>query len=84
LNHTSHGEESASGSADAAFERCGTLHLAAGSYIASIAAVPAPIAVHICTQATMTKTIAYCTQGGESIDKAVAWAADEPEGVMRG
>jgi len=31
----------------------------------------------------MTKMIAHCTQGGESIDKAIAWAADELEGFMR-
>src|SRR4029077_11913584 len=30
----------------------------------------ADIAVQICTQATMTKMIAYCTRGDESIDKA--------------
>jgi hypothetical protein len=26
----------------------------------------------------------HCTQGGESIDQAIAWAADELEGFMRG
>jgi ABC-type glycerol-3-phosphate transport system substrate-binding protein len=54
--------------------------------IASIAAAPAPpnIAVQIYTQATMTKMIGHCTQGGESIDQAIAWAADELEGFMRG
>ena len=69
MNHTSHGEESASGVTDAVLEGCGILHLAAGSYIG---AAPAPpnIAVQICTQATMTKMIAYCTRGDESIDKA--------------
>src|SRR5207248_637622 len=53
--------------------------------IASIAAAPAPpdIAVQIYTQATMTKMIAHGTKGGESIERAIAWAADEPGGVMR-
>jgi hypothetical protein len=32
----------------------------------------------------MTKIIADCTQGGESIVQAIAWAADEFEGFMRG
>src|SRR5207247_1742274 len=40
--------------------------------------------LQIYTQATMTKMIAHCTQGGESIDQAIAWAADELEGFMRG
>ncbi len=53
--------------------------------IVSIAAAPAPvnIANQIWTQATMTKMIAKCTQGGESIDKAIGWAASELEGFMR-
>ena len=47
---------------------------------------PAPpnIAVQIYTQATMTKMIAHCTQSGESMDRAIPWAADELEGFMRG
>jgi hypothetical protein len=40
--------------------------------------------VQIYTQATMTKMIVHCTQSGESIDQAIAWAADELEGFMRG
>jgi hypothetical protein len=28
--------------------------------------------------------IAPCTQSGESIDQAIAWASDELEGFMRG
>jgi len=50
------------------------------------AAAPAPpkIAVQIYTQATMTKMIAHCTQQGQSIDQAIAWAEDELEGFMRG
>jgi ABC-type glycerol-3-phosphate transport system substrate-binding protein len=53
--------------------------------ITSIAAAPAPpnIANQIYTQATMTKMIARCTQGGDTIDKAIAWAADQLEGFMR-
>jgi ABC-type glycerol-3-phosphate transport system substrate-binding protein len=53
--------------------------------IVSMAGTPAPvrIAQQIYTQATMTKMIAKCTQGGESIDKAIAWAASECEGFMR-
>ena len=53
--------------------------------IVSIAAAPAPVrsANQIYTQATMTKMIAKCTQGGESIDKAIGWAASELEGFMR-
>jgi hypothetical protein len=31
----------------------------------------------------MTKMIARCTQQGESIDKAIDWAAGELEGFMR-
>jgi ABC-type glycerol-3-phosphate transport system substrate-binding protein len=54
--------------------------------ILSIAVAPAPpkIAVQVYTQATMTKMIAHCTHQGQSIDAAIAWAADELEGFMRG
>jgi ABC-type glycerol-3-phosphate transport system substrate-binding protein len=50
-----------------------------------IAASPAPTAIasQIYSQATNTKMIARVTQGGESIDKAIAWAASEIEGFMR-
>jgi hypothetical protein len=34
-------------------------------------------------QAIMPKMIAKCTQGGESIDKTIAWAASELEGYTR-
>ena len=53
--------------------------------IVSISAAPAPtaIATQIYSQATVTKMIAKCTQGGESIDKAIAWAESELEGFMR-
>ena len=42
--------------------------------------VPSPLY----TQATMTKMIGHCTQGGETIDQAIAWAADELEGFIGG
>ena len=32
----------------------------------------------------MTEMIARCTQQGQSIDHAIAWASDEIEGFMRG
>ena len=53
--------------------------------ILSISAFPAPprIAAQIYTQAITTKLVAKCTQGGESIDKAIAWAASELQGFMR-
>jgi hypothetical protein len=53
--------------------------------IVSIAGAPAPVRIanQIYTQATMTKMIAKCTQSGESIDKAIGWAASELEGFMR-
>jgi ABC-type glycerol-3-phosphate transport system substrate-binding protein len=54
--------------------------------ITSIAMAPAPpnIAVQMYTQATNTKMIARCTQQGQTVDQAIAWAADEIEGFMRG
>ncbi len=56
-----------------------------GDQITSIAGAPAPprIANQIYTQATMTKMIAQCTQGGKSIEQTIAWAADQLEGFMR-
>jgi ABC-type glycerol-3-phosphate transport system substrate-binding protein len=56
-----------------------------GDVIASISGAPAPprIGNQIFAQATMTKMIAHCTQGGEPIDKAMDWAASELEGFMR-
>ena len=50
-----------------------------------IAASPAPTAIasQIYSQATNTKMIARITQGGESVDKAIAWCASELEGFMR-
>ena len=41
------------------------------------------VANQIYDLATMTKMIAKRTQGGESIDKAIGWAASELEGFMR-
>jgi hypothetical protein len=35
------------------------------------------------TQATLTKMIAKFTQGNESMDKVITWAASELEGFMR-
>lgn len=54
-------------------------------HILSMAAFPAPpkIGVQIYTQAISTKMVAKCTQGGESIDKVIGWAASELEGFMR-
>jgi len=53
--------------------------------VVSMSAFPAPpkIGVQIYTQAIATKMVAKCTQGGESIDKAIAWAASELQGFMR-
>ena len=51
----------------------------------SISGFPAPprIAAQIYTQAIATKMVAKCTQGGDSIDKAIGWAAAELQGFMR-
>ena len=56
-----------------------------GEQIVSIAGAPAPVGIanQIYTQATMTKMIAKCTQGGESVAKAIDWAASELEGFKR-
>ncbi|MGH8598962.1 MAG: ABC transporter substrate-binding protein, partial [Gammaproteobacteria bacterium] len=53
--------------------------------IVSISAAPAPTAIgsQIYAQATATKMIAKCTLGGDSIDRAIAWATSELEGFMR-
>jgi len=52
---------------------------------ASIAAFPAPpdVAVQIYNQATMTKMVARCTQGGQSIEQTIAWAEGELKGFSR-
>jgi len=53
--------------------------------IQSVSAFPAPpkIAVQMYTQAIMTKMVAKYTQGGESADKVIGWAASELEGYLR-
>ena len=56
-----------------------------GDVIMSVAYTPAParIANQIYVQATATKMIAQCTQGGKSIAQAIDWAASELEGFSR-
>jgi ABC-type glycerol-3-phosphate transport system substrate-binding protein len=56
-----------------------------GDQIVSIPGAPAPpaIATQIFTQATMTKMIARFTQGGESLQRVIAWGTSELEGFMR-
>jgi hypothetical protein len=44
---------------------------------------PANVAQQMYVQAINTKMIARCTQGGESVDKVIAWAASELEGYAR-
>ena len=49
-----------------------------------VSASPAPpqIATQIYTQATITKMVARYTQGGESMDKTLAWAVSELQGLV--
>jgi ABC-type glycerol-3-phosphate transport system substrate-binding protein len=56
-----------------------------GDQIVSISGAPAPppIAVQIYTQAIMTKMIAKFVQSGDKLDRVVAWARSELEGLMR-
>ena len=56
-----------------------------GDQIVSIPGAPAPTAIasQMYAQATMTKMIAKFTQGGESMNKVIAWAGSELEGFMR-
>ena len=56
-----------------------------GDQIVSIPGSPAPTAIasQIYAQATMTKMIAKFTQGGDSMNKVIGWAASELEGFMR-
>jgi ABC-type glycerol-3-phosphate transport system substrate-binding protein len=56
-----------------------------GDQVVSISGfpAPAPIATQMYTQATLTKMIAKFTQGGEAMDKVIAWASSELEGFMR-
>lgn len=53
--------------------------------VLAVSAYPAPpkIAAQIYAQAITTKLVSKVTQGGESIDKALGWAASELEGFMR-
>jgi ABC-type glycerol-3-phosphate transport system substrate-binding protein len=53
--------------------------------ILQVSGYPAPpkIGAQIYTQAIATKMVVKATQGGESIDKVIAWAASELEGFMR-
>jgi ABC-type glycerol-3-phosphate transport system substrate-binding protein len=57
----------------------------AGDQILSIAAAPAPakIAIQIYNQATLTKMVGRMMQGGDTPEKAIAWAENELEGFMR-
>src|SRR3954467_14581424 len=50
-----------------------------------VACAPAPVAMaqQMYTQAIMTKMIARCTTGGDSINKTIDWAASELEGYQR-
>ncbi|MBI1398262.1 MAG: extracellular solute-binding protein [Betaproteobacteria bacterium] len=56
-----------------------------GDTIVSIAAAPAPTAIanQIYTQATMPKMVARYAFAGDSLDRTLAWAEDELEGMMR-
>ena len=56
-----------------------------GDQIVSVCGAPAPaaIATQMYNQATLTKMIAKFTQGNESMDKVIGWAASELEGFMR-
>jgi hypothetical protein len=51
----------------------------------SIAGAPAPpsLANQMYAHGTITKMIARCTQGGETIDRAIAWAEQEIDGFRR-
>jgi ABC-type glycerol-3-phosphate transport system substrate-binding protein len=56
-----------------------------GEQVHSIPGAPAPpsIGIQIYNQATMTKMVARMVQGGETAEKAVAWAESELEGFLR-
>jgi ABC-type glycerol-3-phosphate transport system substrate-binding protein len=53
--------------------------------VAWMSGAPAPtsIAQQMYVQAINTKMVAKCTQGGESVNTTIAWAATELEGYMR-
>jgi ABC-type glycerol-3-phosphate transport system substrate-binding protein len=65
----------------------GTLHNypPRGDTVLSISCAPAPpkIANQMYAQGTMTKLVAHCTQQGQTISQAIAWAEQEIEGFMR-
>ena len=52
---------------------------------AHVAGYPAPpdVAAQIYGQATTTKMIARCTQGGQSIEQVINWAQGELEGFSQ-
>ena len=56
-----------------------------GDQIVYMSGAPAPVAIatQMYAQATLTKMIAKFTQGGEPMDKVIAWASSELEGFMR-
>jgi ABC-type glycerol-3-phosphate transport system substrate-binding protein len=56
-----------------------------GDVISSLSGYPAPINVgnQMFVQGTLCDMIARCTQQGQSVDQAIAAAADEIEGYMR-
>jgi ABC-type glycerol-3-phosphate transport system substrate-binding protein len=56
-----------------------------GDQIVYMSGAPAPVAIatQMYAQATLTKMIAKFTQGGEPMDKVIAWASSEVEGFMR-
>ena len=45
---------------------------------------PPPVAAQIYSQALIPNMVARVTQGGESVDDAIFWAAEEAEGYLRG
>ena len=56
-----------------------------GDQIVYMSGAPAPVAIatQMYAQATLTKMIAKFPQGGEPMDKVIAWASSEVEGFMR-
>jgi ABC-type glycerol-3-phosphate transport system substrate-binding protein len=56
-----------------------------GRQVTWMACAPAPanIAQQMYTQSIMTKMVAKYTQGGDSMDKVIGWAASELEGYSR-
>ena len=65
--------------------RCATIPWFPASRSTRSPAPPAPprIGIQIYNQATMTKMVARMVQGGETAEKAVAWAESELEGFLR-